>query len=61
MTKQNSPRRSPSDPAPQLTIAFATQRLLEEKQRTEVVALLSRLLLQVASADIRSEVDDDAP
>ena len=61
MTKQISRRRPVSSSAPQLTIAFTTQRLLEEKQRAEVVVLLSRLLLQVGSAHNESEVNDDAP
>jgi len=60
MTKQGSRRRPLSPPAPQLTFAFTTQRPLEEEQRAEVLVLLSRLLLQVASADNESEVGDDA-
>ena len=44
-----------------MLIAFPTKCDLEQKQRAEVVALLSRLLLQVATADGAREVDDDAP
>jgi hypothetical protein len=60
MTKQSSRQRSLTQLAPQLPIVFETLRPLEEKHRAEVVVLLSRLLLQVASADNESEVDDDA-
>jgi len=42
-----------------MTIAFPTKGPLDAKERSEVVALLSRLLLQVASARDESEVDDD--
>ncbi len=61
MIKQSSRRKPLSNPAPQMAIVFAAQRPLEEKQRAEIVVLLSRLLLQVASADSESEVDNDTP
>jgi hypothetical protein len=45
--------------ASQLRIAFKANRLIEQRQRAELVALLSSLLLQVASAQREEEVDDD--
>ena len=55
------PRRAdpPQDPATQMSIAFTTRRVLDREQRADVVRLLSRLLLQVASAQRQNEVDDD--
>jgi hypothetical protein len=41
-------------------LAFATKVALESRARVEVVALLGRLLLQVARALSESEVHDDA-
>ena len=51
--------RRPAPRVPQMTIAFPTKGPLDAKERSEVVALLSRLLLQVATARDESEVDDD--
>ncbi len=44
---------------PQIAIAFQTRGTLDAKDRAQVVALLSRLLLQVAGARNESEVVDD--
>jgi hypothetical protein len=43
----------------QLPMVFTPSRLIEQRQRAEVVALLSRLLLQVATAQSDEEVDDE--
>lgn len=61
MTKPFRQRRQPAQTLPQLLFAFPTKGELDPKQRAEVVALLSRLLLQVARASRESEVADDAP
>ena len=45
---------------PQLMMPFPTKGPLDPKERSEVVALLSRLLLQVARAHGEMEVSDDA-
>ena len=45
--------------ASQLPMAFTTRQVLDQRRRADAVVLLSRLLLQVARADGRSEVDDD--
>jgi hypothetical protein len=42
-----------------MSIAFTTRPGLDPEQRASVVALLSRLLLQVASAQLEEEADDD--
>jgi hypothetical protein len=59
MTKRARRADPPQDPAAQMSIAFTTRLELDRQQRTEVVGLLSRLLLQVASAQRQDEVDDD--
>ena len=51
----------PPPPALQLTIAFTTTSFIDQKHRADVVALLSRLLLQATNAQRRDEVDDDHP
>jgi hypothetical protein len=60
MTKKNHGERRATPLPSQVGIAFPTKSALDQKQRAEVVALLARLLLQVASAENESEVDDDA-
>ena len=59
MTKQ----RRQAVPIPfrslQLPMAFTARRVLEPKQRADVVSLLSRLLLQAAAAQNEREVRDD--
>ncbi len=49
-----------SHPKKQLGIAFPTKGVLDSKARAEVVALLGRLLLQVARAHSEREGHDDA-
>jgi len=44
----------------QLPMAFETRQALDPKRRADAVALLSRLLLQVARAEGQREVHDDA-
>lgn len=46
--------------ASQLPMAFPTRRVLDPKRRVDAVALLSKLLLQVAHAEGQREVHDDA-
>jgi len=43
----------------QTLIVFPTKGALDQKERMEVVSLIARLLLQVASARNQSEVTDD--
>lgn len=46
----------------QMGIAFPSrERILDPKTRSEVVALLGRLLLEAARHGIEGEVGDDAP
>lgn len=45
--------------ARQLPMAFTTRLALDPKQRADIVSLLSRLLLQVATTQSEHEVDDD--
>ena len=61
MTKLSCRLRQPTPPAPQMPIIFPTKDALDHQKRADVVALLGRLLLQVARADEGSEVRDDAP
>jgi hypothetical protein len=42
-----------------MSIAFPTKQVLAAERRAEVVAILSRLLLEVARAQQQNEVDDD--
>ena len=60
MTQQSCRPRRVVVRTPQIQIAFPTKCILDPKERAEVVALLSRLLLQVASADSDKEAADDA-
>lgn len=50
MKKARPNARRSSRRAPQMMLAFVAEAPLEERVRTEVVALLSLLLLQVAQA-----------
>jgi hypothetical protein len=51
-----------TSPTLQMGIAFPTrEKILDPKTRTEVVALLGRLLLQAARRGTEGEVRDDAP
>ena len=59
MTQRARQADPPQDHAAQMSIAFTTRRVLDREQRADVVRLLSRLLLQVASAQRQNEVDDD--
>ena len=43
-----------------MMIAFPTKGELDQRERAVAIALLSRLLLQVATADGGSEGNDDA-
>jgi hypothetical protein len=45
---------------PQMALAFPTKGLFDADERSEVVALLSRLLLQVARERSEKKVGDDA-
>jgi hypothetical protein len=49
-----------SHPLLQVGIAFPTRGTLEPRVRAEIVALLGRLLLQAARAELEGEVSDDA-
>jgi hypothetical protein len=42
-------------------MAFTTRLVLDDRLRADVVALLSRLLLQAASLQSQGEVGDDRP
>lgn len=58
----NRPSRRPRPTgrlAPQLAIPFPTKGAPQHDARAEVVVLLSRLLLQVASALAERQVDDE--
>jgi hypothetical protein len=59
MTKPSRRTRPPKRCAPQLPIAFPTKGPLEHNARAEAVALLSRLLLQVANALVEREAPDE--
>lgn len=59
MTKRTRRADLPQESAVQMSIAFTTRLVLDRDQRADVVGLLSRLLLQVASASRLDEVDDD--
>jgi len=61
MRKLSCRAHQPKQTTPQMVIAFQTKGEFEHEERAEVVALLSQLLLQVASANSDREVDDDAP
>lgn len=55
-------RDQSTSPTLQMGIAFPTrEKILDPKTRTEVVALLARLLLQAARRGTEGEVRDDAP
>lgn len=61
MEKRPSARDRSSSLPLQMGIAFPTkQRTLDPKTRTEVVALLGRLLLEAARRGRESEAHDDA-
>jgi len=61
MEKSSSRRNRPSSPPLQMDITFAAKdRILDARTRSEVVALLARLLLQTARRSIEGEVRDDA-
>jgi len=56
------PKARPPRCAPQMTISFAMEVPLAERVRAEALALVSRLLLQVAQAQSReAERADDSP
>ena len=59
MTKPDHPANPLRGLTSQLSIAFTTSHVLDPRQRAEVVALLSRLLLQVATALNDGEVGDE--
>ncbi len=62
MEKRPRVRDRPTSPTLQMGLAFPTrEKSLDPKTRTEVVALLGRLLLQAASRGTEGEVRDDAP
>ena len=61
MTNPKGRPRHPRDPDPQMLIRVPSTRLLDRQRRAEVVALLSRLLLQFATVLCDLEVDDDTP
>ena len=62
MEKSASRRKRSSSPPRQMGITFAAQdQILDPKTRSEVVALLGRLLLQAARRSVEGEVRDDAP
>lgn len=61
MKKSASPRSRASSPPLQMGIMFAAQdQILDPRTRSEVVALLGRLLLQAARRSGEGEVHDDA-
>lgn len=45
--------------AAQLPMVFRARQVLDQRRRADAVAILSKLLLQVARAGRRSEVGDD--
>jgi hypothetical protein len=55
------PKARPPRCAPQITLSFIAEMPLEERVRAEALALLSRLLLQVAQARSEAEGADDRP
>ena len=61
MPKRSYAPSRPTPPAPQLSLGFSMKVALDQRQRAEVVALLSRLLLQAARALGEEEVRDDGP
>ncbi len=58
MRKQSQATKS-SHQASQLPISFPTKVVLDQTQRADLVALLSRLLLQVAGAQREEEANND--
>lgn len=61
MIRQGSTHHQGSQLTAQLGLAYPTRVTIEPKQKSSVVTLLARLLLQVASADRKSKVGDDTP
>jgi hypothetical protein len=61
MAKQRAPNHQGSQSTSQLGLAYPTKVAVDPRHKASVVTLLARLLLQVASANRRNEVDDDAP
>jgi len=59
MTRRRSRRARQPRCLSQIVIAFPTKGSLDAKERAEIVALLSRLLLQVARSRVEREVADD--
>ena len=59
--KKPSPRPRQRVRAPQMSLAFPTKGPLDPKERSDILALLSRLLLQVATSQRESEVADERP
>jgi len=56
------PKARPPRCAPQMTLSFTAEVPMEERVRVEALALLSRLLLQVAHArSSEAEGADDRP
>ena len=61
MIRQSSTHHQGSQSTAQLGLAYPTRVAVDPKQKSDVVTLLARLLLQVASADRKVEVSDDTP
>ena len=62
MRKRTPLHEQPSSQPQQTAIAFPTKdRMVNPKMRSEVIALLGRLLLEAARRGNQSEVGDDAP
>jgi len=62
MTQRDERHRQPDLRDSQLAIPFPSRRLLDPQRRVEVVALLARLLLQLATIRVAGrEGDDDTP
>jgi hypothetical protein len=62
MTPREKARRQPELRDPQLAMPFPSRRLLDARRRAEVVALLSRLLLQLGGVRVTREGgNDDTP
>jgi hypothetical protein len=61
MEESASRRKRPSSPPKQMGIKFAVEdRVVDPRMRSEIVALLARLLLQAARRSVEGEVRDDA-
>jgi hypothetical protein len=60
MPKSSQGKRKPARHRFQMKIAFPTKGPLDADERSEIIALLSRLLLQVANANRETDVRHDA-